>query len=658
MEQLSQTISPFPRLFEPGFIGGLRLKNRIVMPPMGTQFASPGGAVTPRMIDHYVRRARGGVGLIIVEFTCVDYPRGKGHFNQLALDSDALIAGHSDLVDAVHRAGAKIAVQLHHAGGNTHRGRTEGVHPVAPGLFPSRLAEEQPHILATDEIPALVEKFAQAVRRAESAGYDAVELHGAHGYLIGEFMSPYVNKREDEYGGSLEKRMRFPREIISRAKRLVGDDFPITMRISGQEFVPGGRTLGETKEVAQILEAAGLAGLHVSAGVDTDLHWMVDPIMSPEGARIHLAAGVKEAVSIPVIGVGVIREPAFAEDILVQGKADFVAIGRGLLTDPDWPRKAAEGRTAEIRKCISCNYCDGTLNTVGRSIRCVVNTEVGRGEKADAWPAPLRSKKVLVVGGGLAGMEAARVAALRGHQVTLFEKSDSLGGQLLLAIKAPGKKKLEWLLEDLNRELAKSSVDVRTNSPVEPQTVRDFAPDALVLAVGGEPIVPAIAGIDSNRVVSSWSLLTGEERVTGSRCVVIGANSTGCEISLLLAADPGNHVVIVEQLSTLARDMEPFARSAIREEIYRNERIHVSLGWKASRITPTGVEVVDRGGLASSHEADCVVLAVGTKPADSLNRDLIAACGPATEIYSVGDGARVGTIDSALDDGRTVGALL
>ena len=657
-EQLSVTPGPFPRLFEPGYIGGLRIKNRIVMPPMGTQFATDTGAVTPKLIRHYARRAQGGVGLIIVEFTCIDYPRGKGHFSQLSLHDDKLLAGHADLVEAVHGSGAKIAIQLMHAGGNTIRRRTEGLELVSPSPIPSRLASEQPRVLIISEIEELVERFARAVERAKTAGYDAVELHGGHGYLMAEFMSPYINSRTDEYGGSFENRLRFPLAVIRRAKELVGKDYPLTMRFSGQEFVPGGRSLEESKQVAVVLQEAGLNALHITAGVDTDIQWMVDPISSPEGSKVHLAAAIKSAVSIPIICVGVIRDPEFAESILAQGKADFIAIGRGLLTDPDWPKKAAEGRAQEIRKCISCNYCDGVRNTAGFGIRCVINTELGQGEAVETTVRAARTKRVLVVGGGPAGIEAARVASLRGHTVTLCDRAGGLGGQIRLAVKAPGKDKLRWLLEDLDRELAKTSVEVRTNCPAGPETVKEVAPDVLVLATGGEPLIPDIPGVEAGQVVTAWSVLAGDTAVCNARCVVIGANSTGCEVALLLAGQPGNSVSLVEQETGLARDMEPFALAAMRESIYGSANIQVTFGAKARKITERGVEVVMPGGLSSFFEADRVVLATGVRSAASLHGALIAAGGEQVEVYSIGDATSPGTIATALEDGRMLGSRI
>ena len=659
LADLSSNTSPFPRLFEPGHIGKLRLKNRLVMPPMGTQFATDTGAVTPRLIEHYSRRARGGVGLVIVEFTCVDYPRGKGHCSMLSLHDDKLLAGHADVVEAVHAGGAKIALQLTHAGGNTVRRRTEGLELASPAPIPSRPASEQPRILTIPEIDDLIERFARAVERAKTAGYDAVELHGAHGYLIAEFMSPYINSRDDEYGGSFENRMRFPLAIIRRAKELVGKDYPLTMRFSGQEFVPGGRSVEESQRVANTLQEAGLAALHISAGVDTDIQWMVDPISSPEGSKVHLAAAIKSAVSIPVICVGVIRDPAFAEDILAQGKADFVAIGRGLLSDPDWPLKAREGRAAEIRKCISCNHCDGVRNTAGFGIRCVMNLELGRGDAAMFPQKAGRSKRVLVVGGGPAGIEAARMASLRGHEVILCERAERLGGQLRIAERAPGKAKLRWLIEDLDRELAKTSVELRLGSEAGPQMVHEVAPDVLVLATGGEPLIPGIPGVESDHVTSAWAVLAGEVQITDARCVIIGANSTGCEVALHLAQSHlRNTVDLVEQENDLARDMEPFALAAMRASIFGSANVRVTFGATAREIVAGGVEVAAADGLPSFFDADWVILAAGVRPVDALHQELAAAGGKGLEVYSIGDATCPGTIATALEDGRMLGARL
>jgi 2,4-dienoyl-CoA reductase-like NADH-dependent reductase (Old Yellow Enzyme family)/thioredoxin reductase len=646
----------FPRLFEPGFIGSMRIKNRIVMAPMGTQLASNSGAVTEAMIRHYARRALGGVGLIIVEFTCVDYPRGKGHACQLALHDDNLISSHGHLVDAVHREGAKISIQLHHAGGNTVTSRTEGLELVAPGAIPGRALQDQPRILRTEEIPDLVEKFALAVRRAKYAGYDSVELHGAHGYLIAEFMSPYVNNRTDMWGGNLANRMRFPLAVISRAKELVGSDFPITMRISGVELVPGGRTIEDTAEIAQILEKAGLAALHISAGIDTDFDWAVDPIFAPQGRKVDLAAAVKRTVAIPVIAVGVIREPAFAERVLADGKADFVAIGRGLLADPDWAAKAAEGRSQDIRRCISCNNCEGLRSRSGLSVRCVTNPEVGTPESEWVAAAAAKKKRVMVVGGGPAGIEVSRMAASRGHEVLLYEQQDRLGGQLLLAAKSPGKDKISWLLEDLVKGLSSTSAKVTLRTRVTPELISEVGPDIVVLATGALPSIPHIEGIDSGRVITSWSAIEGAIPAGAKRFVVIGGNSTGCETAVLLASKSDDvRVVLIEQMLELAGDMDPSARQATLRHLAEAKNIQTYLGWKVIEITDEVVVVRAALGETRSIESDCVVLAAGAAPDD----ELLTSLGEQhVGVYAVGDGSRVGNIASALADARLVGAWI
>jgi 2,4-dienoyl-CoA reductase-like NADH-dependent reductase (Old Yellow Enzyme family)/thioredoxin reductase len=649
----------FPRLFSPGHIGALRLKNRLVMPPMGTQLASDTGAVTSRMIDHYVRRAEGGVGLIIVEFTCVDYPRGKGHYSQLALHDDKLIAGHGDLAEAVHRAGAKVSVQLHHAGGRTSERKIEGQRTVAPGLFPSLAPESQPQILEYEEVEILVERFARAIERARLAGYDSVELHGAHGYLIAQFMSSYINNRTDAFGGSLLGRMKFPLDVIARARQLVGEDFPITMRFSAQEFFPGGRSLEESQEVARIFERAGFAALHVSAGFDTDLEWMVDPISHPQGSKVHMAAAIKDVVSIPVIAVGVIREPRFAEEVLAQGKADFVAVGRGLLAEPDWPRKAAEGRVDDIRKCFCCNYCDGVRNSAGLTVRCVMNPEVGRPpggginlEKAEKF------KKVMVVGAGPAGMEAARVASLRGHEVSLFERHAVLGGQLRLAALAPDKEKVNWLIEDLVRELEKSPTEVHLNSTVTSETIRELAPQVVVLATGAQPLVPDLPGARSPNVTDAWRVLSGTTPVVRGRAVVVGGSSTGCEVALHLVERGALEVVVVEMLQVLAPDMEPFALSALKKRIDSDPLIEVMLGWRVREISDRRVVIEDQAGASVTLDADQVVLAVGVKPEDALQEALSDSGIQPQNVFAIGDCSQPATIAAALIEGRTVGGWL
>jgi 2,4-dienoyl-CoA reductase-like NADH-dependent reductase (Old Yellow Enzyme family)/thioredoxin reductase len=654
---MSQQHEHFPRLFEPGMIGSMALKNRLVMAPMGTQFASDTGAVTPRMIAHYRRRAIGGVGLIIVEFTCVDYPRGKGHSSQLALHDDKLLAGHADLVQAIHESGARVSLQLHHAGSRTSRQRSENLRPVAVSPMPDLPPADQPEVLSQAQIEALIEQFARAAERARAAGYDSVEFHGSHGYLISQFLSPFENRRNDGYGGTLQNRLRFPLDVIRRTKELLGNDFPLTMRLSVREFVDGGQTVEDSQACARALEQAGLAALHVSAGGRTDPEWIVDPIYHPEGCKVHLAAKIKEAVKIPVIAVGVIRDPAYAESVIAEGAADFVALGRALLTDPDWPLKAATGRERDIHKCFSCNHCDGVRNSAGLSIRCVVNPEVGDPD----WPRRSQTtaaiaKRVVVVGGGPGGMEVARIAALRGHRVTLHEQAGELGGQLLLGRNLGGKDKINWLLDDLARGLENSGAEVLLRSRVTNEVLRAMAPDVLVLASGGAPRIPNIPGVDDPRVETAWNVIAANKQTASGQVVVVGGDSTGCEVALDLARH-GASVVVIEQRGELAVEMEPIARGLVRKMISTQPRLCIRLGWRAVEINKYGVGAADASGQREILAADRIVMATGVIPVRLPavpGVDLSSEC----QVYAIGDCVRPGNIATALADARAVGCLV
>ena len=398
--------------------------------------------------------------------------------------------------------------------------------------------------------------------------------------------------------------------------------------------------------------------MHVSAGIDTDYDWIVDPICAPQGRKVHLAAAIKEAVNIPVISVGVIREPEFAEDLLAKGKADFVAIGRGLLADPDWPIKASKGRSETIRKCFSCNHCAGTRAQGDLGIRCVVNLEVGQGD--DAWKVkPAADKKrIAVVGGGPAGIEASRIAALRGHSVTLFEKGPRLGGQLRIAAKVPGKDKINWLIDTLAAGVTSSGADVRLCSQVTAETVTALAPDVLVLATGGQPMLPSIPGVGNENVTTAWALIDGTVPVGEGRYAVIGGSSTGCEAAILLSTTSDKvHVIVIEQLGELAPDMEQFARQATRRRVAESPNIETHTGWRVVEITPGRVRAVDARGVSRLFEVDAVVLATGVRPFVPMLADLVNTGTPA-EVYTVGDCSQPGTIASALADGRVLGASI
>ncbi|NPV53545.1 MAG: FAD-dependent oxidoreductase [Firmicutes bacterium] len=640
----------FPKLFEPGQIGSMKLRNRIVMPPMGTNLASETGAVTDRMIAYYKERAKGGAGLIIVEIVCVDSPVGRAIPNQVRLDMNTYIAGHNELVEAVHFYGVKIIPQLHHAGRQTTPDSTDGMQPVAPSPIPCEFLQVQPRELATSEVEVLVAKFVDAAVRARNAGYDGVEIHGAHGYLITQFMSPRTNKRLDKYGGDTNGRMRFALEIIQGIRDKLGRDFPITFRMSADEFMEGGLTLQESKKIARILQDAGVDALHVSAGAYGSMPTILEPMQYNEGWRVYLAEEIKKVVDIPVITVGVIRHPDFAERVLAEGRADFVSVGRTLLADPEWPVKAMEGRQEDIRRCISCNIgCIGNRVFQSLHIRCTVNALTGRevefGELKPANPI----KRIMIVGGGPAGMEAARVAATRGHRVALYEKAGELGGQVRLASVPPGKDKIGWTIDYLDTQIRKLGVDIRLNTEVTPEIVARENPDVVIIATGATPIIPDEAGWPRANVATAWDVLRGVVEVNGQRVVVAGGGMTGCETALFLV-ERNKHVVIIEMLDRIASDMEPISRISLSKDL-EEARVEILTGVRLSEVKDNGVVVMDHDWRTRFIPADKVVLALGSRPFNPLEAQIRAL----KELYVIGDAQHPGKLIDAIREGFEIG---
>ncbi|MGB2854885.1 MAG: FAD-dependent oxidoreductase, partial [Dehalococcoidia bacterium] len=522
------------KLLEPITIRGVEFNNRMVMPPMQVGV----GMRSPRARAYYVERARGGVGTIIVAATSVDLFATDDAWGRPG-GVEAFIDGLHPLTDDVHRAGARIGVQLWHgnlfpAGTGTPQDRRG--EPVAP----SDTAEERS--LTVSEIETIISRFAQAAANAQRAGFDFVEVHGAHGYLACQFFSPATNRRDDEYGGDLARRTRFGTQCVSAMRATVGDDYPIFYRLGAWEDIPGGITLDESAQFAIELEKAGTDVLHVSLGGTTGQGFTGSPgPEQPEGTFVPMAENIKRLVSVPVIAVGRFRTPQVAEDVLVQGRADMVAIGRQLIADPYWPEKAATGRTEDITPCISCNACFET-GFAGLGLRCSVNAFAGREAELTIEPAA-RVKKVMVAGGGPAAMEAARVAAVRGHEVTLYEKQNELGGQLIVAAMPPYKQELALLSRYLTHQLEKGTVQVKTGVEVTPELVEVERPDAVIIATGSVHLIPEIPGMSTSKVVTAVDVLSGGVD-TGERVVVIGGELVGCETADFLSQQ-GKKVTVV-----------------------------------------------------------------------------------------------------------------
>jgi len=627
----------------------MKLKNRIVMPPMITNYGSQDGYVTERLKDYYEERAKGGVSMVIVEPFCIDFPVGRRLGPQLLIDGDSFIPGLGELAQVMKKHGARAIAQFQHAGRNTSSSLT-GLQPIAPSAI-AQPGGELPRELAVGEIKDIVAKFAKAAERAKKAGFDGVEIHGAHGYLIAQFLSLASNKRKDEYGGSLENRARLLIEILKATKESVGSDYPVWSRINGEESgVDDAFTLDEAKELARMLQDAGADAVHVS-----EMIWGIPPGTLPPmdqalGSIVHLAAEIKKAVTIPVIAVKRI-EPELGERILQEGKVDFVAIGRALIADPELPNKVASGRLDDIRPCLACNTCVFPVQKSVDAVRCMVNATVGREREYRISPAA-KSKKVVVIGGGPAGMEAARVASLRRHQVTLYDRGQKLGGQLLLAAMPPHKRGVERLTNYLITQISKLGVKVVLGKEATPEVIDESKPDVVIVAVGSKPLIPKIKGLERKKSLVFTDVLSGNIEV-GKRVIVIGGGFVGCETAAFLA-EQGKKVTIIEILPELASGpyypyADMVATLLVRE---LNEKgVEVFTGVKEEEITDEGVAIVDKDGNRLYLETDDVVIAVGSETDKTLFESLKEKV---PEIHLAGDCVEPRNIREAISDGYCI----
>ncbi|MBP1724461.1 MAG: NADH:flavin oxidoreductase/NADH oxidase [Deltaproteobacteria bacterium] len=634
----------YPRLFSPLTLHTMTLKNRVVMPPMCTDYATIGGAVTDRLIEYYTTRARGGVGLIDVEFAYV-HPAGKVFEHMLGIYDDKLIPGLRRLTDSVHQGGAKIIIQIAHGGRRGHSDIT-GLTPVAPSPIP-RLNGETPKELSLPEIEDLIQAFILAAARARKAGFDGVMIHMAHAYLLQQFLSPFSNARTDRYGGDLEGRARFPLEIVKGVRRELGDDYPVTCRLCGDEFLKGGFDLAQSIQVAKMLEANGVNAIEVSAGAHETGQVITAPPYYPMGFLSPLSEGIKKAVGIPVGIVGRIHTPDTAEQLLEQGKADLIAVGRGLIADPEWPKKAQEGRPETIRPCISCNQGCSDRMYFQKDISCTVNPAVGREGTFPMEPAR-RRKKVLILGGGPGGLEAALVAAKRGHTVQLYEKKEELGGQLNIASVPPAKEKIREFKEFLIREIKGLPIKV-VHGKLDAKTLRKISPDLLVVAVGGKPKAIEGPGFEDRKVVSAWEVLSGE-RTVGKRVVIIGGGQVGLETAHFLLGEE-KEITVLEMLKRTGEDMSPRARKLILEKLIQGG-VEILTESKALSIEK-GDLVFDRAGLVEKMKGmDSIIIAVGT---DSQDEEIPGLGKSRIPLRRIGDAAAPRKLFDAIHEGYQAG---
>ncbi len=644
-------------LFTPISIGSMEVRNRIVMPPMGTGLGEPGGFVTERHMAYYEARAKGGVGLVIVEVTTVN-PTRKYAPMTLSLDHDRFIPGWAELVRAVHSHGARIAAQLLDPGPESSA-MFSGTEPRGPSPVASRTIREVPRELSVEEIGGVVEDFGEAARRGREAGLDAVEIHAAHGYcMVGSFLSAFFNKRTDRYGGDLEGRARLLVEIIQAVKARAGGDFPVIVRLSGEDRIPGGRTIQETQFIASMLVEAGADALEISSGTVPHAFWaVIPPSGTPLAINASLAEAVKRVVPVPVICVGRINTPQVAEFVIASGKADLVSMGRALIADPELPNKAASGRIDQIVPCVADNHGCLSGPMRGKPSRCTVNPAMGREREMAIVPAG-RPKRVLIAGGGPAGLQAAYWAALRGHEVSLFEKERKLGGQVNLASIPPFMQELSRLIQYLTLQVREAGVRVELDTEVTPELVQRERPEVVVVATGALPVARAdIPGAGWERVVTAWDVLGGRAATAAKRVLIIGGGLVGCETADFLAETGDNpfvgrtEVVVVEVMEEVARDM-PYGPRHLLMERLRAKGVRILTSTTVKEIREGEVLLATGGREESIRDVDWIVMAVGARPLDELSHRIR---GMVAELYVIGDAKRPRKILDATTEGAEVG---
>jgi len=603
----SKAVGTSPSLWEPVLIGSLKIRNRTVMPAMGTGYASPRGEVTPRLMAYLRARAEGGVGLVVTEVMAV-HPLGKGFASELGIYDDSFLPGLEELARKVKEAGAAVAAQLHHAGRETFP-QVIGGQPVAPSPLASRALGQVPRALTREEIRDLVECYAAAARRAREAGFDAVEVHGAHGYLVNQFLSPYSNHREDEYGGDDHGRFRFAREVVRAIKEEAGSDFPVIFRLSASEDVKGGYDLHYLLPLLPLLEEDGVDAFHVSRGVyDSPGNPTCPGLHHPEGLNVDNASRVRETVGVPVIVVGKMHDTRLAEEVVSSGRADLVAFGRQHLADPHFLAKAMEGRYQDIRPCLSCNQgCIERLMFEFRSITCTVNPECGM-----EWlrlGGPARKGPFLVIGAGPAGLQAAMTLKEGGAEVRLLEREERPGGQLVAASRPPGKEPYRKWVEWAVRRLGKLGVRVETGRADWRAVLEEGGWEAVVAASGADPAIPSLPGTDLPLNLEAREVLLEKAR-PGKTVLVVGAGPVGMETADFLL-DRGHDVTVVEEAE--APPVSPFTSHGH----YLHRRLRrfgkLILGCRVVRVTERGA-VVRRAGVEEEVKADSVVWAVGAVP--------------------------------------------
>ncbi len=653
----------YPNIFEPLTVKRTTIRNRIAMTPMGTNYGEANGEMSNRHMNYYSLRAKGGVGLIILENANIEYPVGSNGTSQIRIDHDSYMPRYYQLVESLHKDGATVAIQINHAGASASSART-GVETVSSSDVPTKAGGEIPRPMTKEEILTTVKKYAEAARRIQAIGFDAIEIHCGHSYLMSQFISPYYNKRTDEFGGSVENRLRFPRMVLEAVRKEVGPWFPIIVRVSAEERVPGGNTLEDTLEYLEYLDEF-VDMYDVSCGLNPSLQYQIDSNFLPDGWRSYMSRAVKDKFGKPVINTGNYRDPKTVEKVLESGDVDIVGMGRGLIAEPNWVKKVQSGEEDMLRKCISCNVgCAGNRIGVNRPIRCTVNPAVPEGDIYKKLKVN-KNCNVVVIGAGTAGMEAACTAAEVGCNVFLLEKKDHVGGLSSFISNLPSKTRMKDFPKYLENRASKlDNLYTFLNTEANVELIKKFKPNIIVNATGSVPLVPPIKGLKENLEAGNVSTIFDminnvidgkypDDVCNGKKVVVIGGGSVGLDV-IEYFAPRGAECTIVDMLPQIGMLADPITKCSMRET-------HDKYGVK-EYVNTALQEVKENSFVVKLPNGEITELAfdlgfncLGMRANNPLLPELKEAFDDTdVAIYQVGDSVRARRIMEGTMDGRAV----
>ena len=634
----------YKKLLSPGKIGSLELKNRAIMAPMSAALGNPDGTVSDPLIAYLTARANGGVGMIITEY-CFVTEDGRSSDHQISITDDDKIPGLKKLVDAVHAHGAKICLQLQHGG------RRSMVRVMAPSAIMKQTDRVTPYEMTTQDVHDLIHAFIAAAVRAKKAGFDMVEGHCSHGYLLNDFVSPSANRRTDEFGGGITGRAKVPVMIIEGIKKVCGEDYPVSVRLNGDDMVSDGNLGRDSAALAMLMEEAGADLLDVSGGMN-GVGYGIAPAAVKTGYNTDPAEEIRRVVSIPVAVAGRINEPEYAESLLRKGDVEFITLGRALFADPEFVNKAAQGKEEEICPCVGClQRCYGSYGHGGQFRGCMVNPFSMRETVLKIKPAETK-KKVVVVGAGIAGMEAAWTAAARGHAVELFEQGTYPGGQFRIAAIPPHKQMLARACVYYSNMCKKYGVHMHYNTKADRELIESCNPDVVVVATGGNPLVPGIPGLRESGYIANREILLGRI-APGNKSLILGGGLQGAETADFMA-EHGYEVTVVEMRNGIAVDDHPATQKLLLERLASN---HVGLITSATvkTVYPDGVDYEKDGEIIGLRGFDSIILAFGTRPEHTLAEELE---GMDAEVVTVGDAAKAGNAVEAIYRGAVLGTTI